>query len=132
MPATMNEIFELTFAGSPPCTVIPKLDQLAPDERQSVLCTICAMRKDIAANSESHSAEACQVLTAGVPPSLISLPPATTPSVSQFDSCAETERLTKRLGQLRSSGTSVQISFAVCRWPLQSGALQKKRLAPSA
>jgi hypothetical protein len=70
----MREVFESILAGNPAVEVVPSLNTLNVDDRQTVLCTACVMRRDIAENSEAHAtcvvnvlSEACSFFVDGKP-----------------------------------------------------------------
>jgi len=57
------EVFDLILAGSREWEIAPLLRQLADEDRQNLLCTVCAMRGEIARNSRSTAAEVNALLT---------------------------------------------------------------------
>ncbi len=57
------EVFELILAGSREYEIAPLLRQLADEDRQNLLCTVCAMRGEIARNCRSTAAEVNALLT---------------------------------------------------------------------
>jgi hypothetical protein len=66
-PVTVPEVFDAILAGAREWEVAPMLRQLAPDDRQSLLCTVCAMRDEIARNCWSTAAEVNALLTTECP-----------------------------------------------------------------
>jgi hypothetical protein len=62
-PATMREVFDSILAGTPAVEVLPRLSTLERDDRQTVLCTACVMRRDIAENSQAHATCVSEVLS---------------------------------------------------------------------
>jgi hypothetical protein len=63
----MREVFESILSGNPAFEVMPSLNTLARDDRQTVLCTACVMRRDIAENSEAHATCVAEVLSEACP-----------------------------------------------------------------
>jgi len=57
------EVFDLILAGSREWEVAPLLRQLTDEARQNLLCTLCAMRGEIARNCCSTAAEVNALLT---------------------------------------------------------------------
>ncbi|HLX43909.1 MAG TPA: hypothetical protein VKR43_10765 [Bryobacteraceae bacterium] len=66
-PATMREVFDSILAGTSALEVLPRLATLERDDRQTVLCTACVMRGDIAENSEAHATSLAGVLSKACP-----------------------------------------------------------------
>jgi len=67
MPVTVPEVFNAILAGRPEREVAPMLQQLDPDARENLLCTVCAMRQEIARNCHSTAAEVNALLTTECP-----------------------------------------------------------------
>ena len=65
MPAA--DVFEMILAGRPALHVTACLKQLAPNERQNVLCTACAMHYEIARNCVETAVEVSKLLKAECP-----------------------------------------------------------------
>ena len=61
--ATPMQVFDLILAGSREWEIAPLLRQLTDEDRQNLLCTICAMREEIACNCRSTAAEVNALLT---------------------------------------------------------------------
>jgi hypothetical protein len=61
--ATPMEVFDLILAGSREWEIAPLLRQLTDEDRQNLLCTVCAMRGEIARNCCSTAAEVNALLT---------------------------------------------------------------------
>jgi hypothetical protein len=66
-PATMREVFDSILGATHALEVLPRLNTLDGYDRQTVLCTACVMRRDIAENSEAHAACVAEVLSAACP-----------------------------------------------------------------
>jgi hypothetical protein len=62
-----SDVFELILAGQPAVDVAPSLTQLPSDDRQNVLCTVCAMHDEIARNCLKTATEVSKLLTAECP-----------------------------------------------------------------
>lgn len=65
MPAT--DVFEMILAGQPAVGVATHLSRLSSDDRQNVLCTVCAMHDEIARNCVQTATEASRLLAAECP-----------------------------------------------------------------
>jgi hypothetical protein len=63
----MTEVFDAILAGTPARDVVPAFLRLAPEDRQNVLCTVCAMREEIARNCQAYATEVHELLTAQCP-----------------------------------------------------------------
>ena len=64
---TTGGVFEAILGGTQASTVAPDLNQLSKEERQSLLCTVCAMHDEIARNCLGHAQEVRNLLTAECP-----------------------------------------------------------------
>jgi len=62
-PVAVTTVFEAILAGRRESEVAPMLRQLAPTVRQDLLCTVCAMREEIARNCLATAAEVNALLT---------------------------------------------------------------------
>jgi hypothetical protein len=60
-------VLNAILGGEREWQVALKLRQLAPDDRQSLLCMVCAMRDEIARNCWSTAAEVNALLTTECP-----------------------------------------------------------------
>lgn len=67
MTSKTSSVFEAILAGNVAGAVAPYLNQLPEDERQNVLCTVCAMHNEIARNCLGHAKEVRDLLTAECP-----------------------------------------------------------------
>jgi hypothetical protein len=63
-PPNPGEVLEAILAGGQAEEVTPLLRQLTPEDRQDVLCTVCAMRTAIGRNCRSTAVSVNQILTA--------------------------------------------------------------------
>jgi hypothetical protein len=54
-PPTTGEVFDAILAGNQAIVVAPYLNQLPKDDRQNLLCTVCAMHEEIARNCLGHA-----------------------------------------------------------------------------
>ena len=66
-PVTVPEVLKAILAGEREWKVAFKLRQLAPYDRQNVLCTVCAMRDEIARKCLAAPVEVKALLTTGCP-----------------------------------------------------------------
>ena len=65
--SSTDEILEMILADYPARMVIPRLKELSPDARKSLLCTVCSMRCEIARNCLETAKEVDKLLTAECP-----------------------------------------------------------------
>jgi hypothetical protein len=65
--STYDCVFETIMAGYPAHEVMPHLQNLTGDERQTLLCTVCSMLDEITCNCRDHGAEVATILTLGCP-----------------------------------------------------------------
>jgi hypothetical protein len=75
-PVLITEVFDAILSGTVAWQIAPSLQQLTTEERQNVLCTVCAMRAEIARNCQSIADQVHKVLTAECPSTLMELRPA--------------------------------------------------------
>jgi hypothetical protein len=61
------EVYEAILAGNLAWSVAPRLNQLPHDERQSLLCTVCAMHDEIARNCLETGNEVSNLLASQCP-----------------------------------------------------------------
>jgi hypothetical protein len=61
------DVFEMVLAGRPAAITATAVNQLPPDERQEVLCTVCAMHDEIARNCVQTGTEVSTLLVAECP-----------------------------------------------------------------
>lgn len=61
-PITFDGLFETVMAGHPSGEIVPVLKLLSADDRQALLCTICAIHDEIARNSQEHGRDVEQLL----------------------------------------------------------------------
>jgi hypothetical protein len=66
-PVAASEVLNAILAGEREWEVAPKLRQLSSTDRQNLLCTVCAMRDEIARNCWSTAAEVNALLTTECP-----------------------------------------------------------------
>ena len=65
--ATFETVVEAILAGQTPEEVLPMLEALTSYDRQAVLCTVCAMRNEIATNCTQHAAAVGALLSSQCP-----------------------------------------------------------------
>jgi hypothetical protein len=66
-PITFDGLFETVMAGHPSGEIVPALKVLPADDRQALLCTICAIHDEIARNSQEHGRDVEQLLESQCP-----------------------------------------------------------------
>ena len=59
-----TDVVMMILAAEPAVIVAARLHELGPDERQRVLCTVCAMHEEITRNCRQTATEATRLLTA--------------------------------------------------------------------
>jgi hypothetical protein len=64
---TVAEVFDAILAGNPTWQVAPALQQLVSEDRQNLLCTVCAMHAEITRNCVAYGTEVNALLTAECP-----------------------------------------------------------------
>lgn len=76
--ATFESVVEAILAGQTAEEILPMLEALTSYDRQAVLCTVCAMRKEIATNCTQNGADVesllssqCPLFVNGVPTCLL-------------------------------------------------------------
>jgi len=66
-PLTFDGVFETIMAGQPTSQIVPALKVLPADDRQALLCTLCAMHDEIDRNSQEHGKDVRQLLESECP-----------------------------------------------------------------
>lgn len=66
-PITFDGLFETVMAGHPSGEIVPALNVLNADDRQALLCTICAIHDEIARSSQEHGRDVRQLLESQCP-----------------------------------------------------------------
>jgi len=66
-PGSFESVFEGVLAGSPAREIVPALRVLPDQDRQAVLCTVCAIRDEIARNGLEHGDEVERLLESECP-----------------------------------------------------------------
>jgi hypothetical protein len=64
---TFDGLFETIMAGEPTSQIVPALKVLPPDDRQALLCTLCAIHDEIERNSHEHGRDVRQLLESECP-----------------------------------------------------------------
>ena len=67
MSLTVSEVFDSILAGSREWEVANMLQQLTDEDRQNLLCNVCAMREEIARNCCATAAEVNALLNTECP-----------------------------------------------------------------
>ena len=62
-----DQVVEMILAGYPACVVAPRLKNLSPDARQSLLCNVCSMHCEIACNCLATANELDALLSVECP-----------------------------------------------------------------
>jgi hypothetical protein len=62
-----SDVFDMILAGQPATGVGTHLNRLPVAERQTLLCTVCAMHDEIARNCVQTATEASKLLAAQCP-----------------------------------------------------------------
>ena len=61
------DLFRSVMAGQASSDIGPCLASLSSDERQTLLCTVCMMRSEIASNCHTHGEEVFKLLSSHCP-----------------------------------------------------------------
>ena len=62
-----GEVLEAILAGDMPEHAVQEMQKLPPEDRQLVLCTLCAMRDEVVSNCEERGETVVQVLSRACP-----------------------------------------------------------------
>jgi hypothetical protein len=62
-----GELFDSILAGEASREILPSLNDLPPDDRQLLLCTVCLIREEIRANCTNRAEDIDTFLSAGCP-----------------------------------------------------------------
>ena len=61
--ASYKQVFDLVLAGEKECEVLRRFEVLSDDERQTLLCTLCSMRQEIAATCHDSASTVSRLLS---------------------------------------------------------------------
>lgn len=64
---SFESVFETVLAGHPAHEIVPALRVLPDQDQQAVLCTVCAIRDEIARNGLEHGDEVERLLESECP-----------------------------------------------------------------